>query len=643
MSLKQQATTNWTGKGRIPFQVRIGQSFSSMNEALKYAVGADSETLAARNEQNTSNVDANIFNDYFTDFVESFSEDTSFWEPGSGHEDNTKRFYKDTRLGANDVVNTLWQFNRDDDIIPELFLNKNNCGFGRVYGTTIYQNQSAAYFTFGVPIFCNLVEFYRKAFDTNLIEVNAIGYTKDTKYIELLTQGILSLVTIPLMPFKWLWNFMNKGQEYAVNKFYDLRGNMPQYYKYIDSMINAWLIDTGIMTSSDGPNNTHTVSGDHLPDLVNLIGTNMWTILCRKANVAYNASPDNKEYEDTYKKHADDLIKTHNQEYRLQDEKIGSNIFGTLFTDFLNIFKQTALGASQFIGFRIEKSVDANESWSNSTVPNSIAEKINSKLSEMHESAASKGGDLSGTTLNDLGKPGEILQGVLSGINEFLSGTTALFGIDNLAALALSGAYIDIPEQYKSSDFSKSHSLSFQLRSPYGDPVSIYQSIMVPLFCLLAGVMPRGAGLHSYMQPFLCRVYCKGLFSIPLGIIDSLSVKRGSSEFGWTYANLPTCVDVNVSIKDLSPAMYMGMADNTLENPFGTNNNFDEYLLTLAGLGLFDRISRWQRIKRRVSRSLNNVINRTLNPVAWAHTAGSSVLPTFFGSFLSGVEDIGNR
>jgi predicted metal-binding transcription factor (methanogenesis marker protein 9) len=119
-----------------------------------------------------------------------------------------------------------------------------------------------------------------------------------------------------------------------------------------------------------------------------------------------------------------------------------------------------------------------------------------------------------------------------------------------------------------------------------------------------------------------------------MGIIDSVSLKRGSSEFGWTYQNLPTCIDVDLSIKDMSPMMYMAMKDSVIQDMLGTNNTFNEYMLTLAGTGLFERISRWSQIRRDIQLTSHKIRNQVANPMFWANKIADSA-PAQFISALS--------
>lgn len=217
--------------------------------------------------------------------------------------------------------------------------------------------------------------------------------------------------------------------------------------------------------------------------------------------------------------------------------------------------------------------------------------------------------DSSGIIDKALGWIGGVINGAIDAFNAI-----DVLGITDVGQALMQGSWVDIPEQYSGSDFNKSHSLTLQLRSPYGDPVSIYQSIIVPLACLLAGTLPRGSGENSYTQPFLCRIYCKGMFAVPMGIIDSLSIKRGESEFGWTYDNIPLCIDVSVSIKDMSPIMYLSMNTNTFAEIFNNDSSFNEYLRTLSGVGLFERVSEFSKFKRTLQYTAHRLRNKIFNP-----------------------------
>ena len=222
--------------------------------------------------------------------------------------------------------------------------------------------------------------------------------------------------------------------------------------------------------------------------------------------------------------------------------------------------------ATMFIGFRIERGNNASESFSNSTQPSSIQQALNSIIGNKYEQAIM---DASKTA----GNLGTALQAVLNTQNFFkaqMAKALAVVGspfnssLGNMAAAIGAGiSMADIPEVWSDSSFSASYSFNLQLIAPYGDPVTILQTLYIPLACLIAGTAPRATGTASYTSPFLCQAYCRGRFAVSLGMIDSLSVDRGSSSHGWTQNQYPRTLDISFSIKDLVPNMPMGLLLNT--------------------------------------------------------------------------------
>lgn len=594
---------------RVPYQVELGNEFTQLSDALRFMMDYDKDSQAIRfsgENGGTGGGDG-----------DSLAKFVGLPEGGMMN----KPYFRDTRVGANDAINCLYQFNRDDDLVHPLNrstspVNPQNAaadqgvgiGLGRVYAQTIELNQSIAWFTFGTARFAKLATFYAKAFDKNLIELNSTGMSDKVKLKgligDMIGNAVGLLISVPTLPVRWLWEWATKLQNLDVDRFYDLRCTMHLYYKYVDSILTTWLVNAGIYTGENGKD-SWTADSQVVPLAIRETGMSIWDILKRKATMMNktnyeSAAQLNQNIEQEF-------IEIANMNTKSYDDSTDPKVtkWSGASADWSTLIWQSALGASQFVGFRIEKSTDASESFSNSTGTSSFAEKINSAIAAKRDAAFNFGDSNSGDAISN----------IVGAVEGALTSIAGVFKMDNLASAIMGGAFIDIPEQYKGSDFNKSHSLSFQLRAPYGTLDCIYQTIMIPLALIIAGALPHAAGPNSYMQPFLCRVYSKGLFSVPLGIIDSLTIKRGSSEFGWTYQNLPTCVDVTVSIKDLTPIMYIGLKDGLFQNLTQTNNSFDEYLLTLAGVGLWDRISKFENIKRRMTVAAHRIKHTIANPM----------------------------
>ena len=650
---------------RVPYQVKLGDEFVSMRKMMEDAV---SESFGATSNKNI----AKTFDNQFA-VTEQYQRDIL-----------DKPYYRDTRVGGNDAINCIWQFCKDDDIVYDLTTTQKESGngLGRVYATTTEKNQQICWFTFGVPFYTPMAAFYKNSFNDELIELNNTGNTSLTLG-KIFGSAFSLLVFLPLLPIR-LFGYLSKRTRstYPINRFYELRSCMPLYYQYVDTILAQWLVDVGIYNNgspdnerekdnwvktrqdslkganvSDLYNNNNVLhrSGsswsanpDMVPDALKATGASIWDILKRRANVVWGADTSNEvlnswdaKYEDLVKKffQTDEngvYVNTKEKpnwwqdKYKeLKSENIdyGDGSGGSFSSnpwvenaDWETAFKSSALGATQFVGFRVDKSIDSSESFSNSTSPSSFAESFNSTVQEKQRLAIETGlkGANTGIAAFDAGI--NFTKNLLSTVFDKLK-SIDVTGITDIASAAIGGAYIDIPEMYSGSSFSTSHSINLQLRSPYGDYISIYQSIIVPLALIMAGALPRAAGSESYVQPFLCRVYCKGMFSVPMGIIDSLSIKRGASEFGWTYNNLPTCVDVSISIKDMSPIMYLQINNEYFHGIFETDNAFREYMMTLSGLGLFERISMFSRIRRNIQFAAHRLRNQLFNSAFWTNQA----------------------
>ena len=685
---------------RVPYQVTWGGLFADLRSTLTY-----------RSIDQYGITTADRIKGYYS-MGENVMNGLGINNSSAEREIVSHPYFRDTRVGGNDAINCTWQFCQDDDICYPVLATESHPdtpdygpynGLGRVYATTTEHNAQICWFTFGVPYYTPLADFYKNSFNQDLIELNNAGQTSISigKVFKSAVSISIKLLIFPIKLFGYLSK--NLRSTYPVNRFYELRACMPLYYQYVDSILAEWLVSVGLYSNGNpskygsgkysrwdrnkdqkdrsewenwigglsGGRNSWVADAEFVPDALRATGASIWDIIRRRAMVAYgqpfedDSASSYASFSELYESYMDEYFKVDDDgnpvkatnkvdwkqklskyvnaadssnisyassvEYHTNSDQSANDPGGRPRTNpFANdggngtwsdAFKASALGATQFIGFKINKDTDASESFSNSTSPSNFAESYNSKVRE----AAAKKNDIAMGGNNDanfgLGWVDNVMNGVVGAIQGVIQGLQDVSdGVLDLCSAVITGAYIDIPEMYSGSSFGGgSHSITFQLRSPYGDYISIYQSIIVPLALLLAGSLPRAGGPDSYMQPFLCRCYCKGMFSVPMGIIESLSIKRGSSEFGWTYNNLPTCVDVSLTIKDMSPIMYLTLNNSYFEGLFVQDNSFKQYIATLSGLGLFERISAFSRIKRNVQFTMHKLRNELFSSSYWSN------------------------
>lgn len=234
-----------------------------------------------------------------------------------------------------------------------------------------------------------------------------------------------------------------------------------------------------------------------------------------------------------------------------------------------------------------------DDSFSNTTTQSQLSSALNSLSDtgrEMNFLVGNVGSTL-GLTLTKLTGM-EDLQNNQSALTEIidhaLGGNNVLSNILNKCQTILAGGRMLFPEIWADSSFSRSYSCKMKLVSPAGDKLSIFLNILVPLYHMLAFVLPRQSIDQSYFSPFLVRAYSQGLFNVDMGIVTDLSVTKGT-EGEWTIYGVPTVAEINFSIKD----MYDGMFMSATQGPFDLTvfNNVSEldYIANSCGINLHDQ------------------------------------------------------
>ena len=260
-----------------------------------------------------------------------------------------------------------------------------------------------------------------------------------------------------------------------------------------------------------------------------------------------------------------------------------------------------------FVGFRVNTTRSASESFSNSTAPISTGELIKG----VSGTARNLKFDLSGGNLlpgmdDVLNAAKNVALGVLDG---------ATFGLSSAIASALSGAFIDIPDRWESSSASLSNvTYSVRLVAPYGNPISQLQNIYIPLSCLLAGVLPLQTGRASHTSPYICNLFCKGVQNIELGIITELSIERGVSNLPFSKWKQPLAIDVSFTVTDLSGIITApvdrGIFQAILKGPtetigqLTTESKLDDYIGTLCARDLNNSRFLLPAFQRRMKKAL---------------------------------------
>lgn len=211
------------------------------------------------------------------------------------------------------------------------------------------------------------------------------------------------------------------------------------------------------------------------------------------------------------------------------------------------------------IAFYYEKGSSVTESSQNQTAPSKLAGMSKSFSSIMREVEFIMGKKLTEGNIYDnadMVEKNRLTQSYLKDLTS--GGFTSLFtGAGDSMQTLISGSQLLFPEIWQDSSFTKDINLNIKLTTPYGTPEGVFQYLYVPLVFLLCMALPRQNTMNGYGAPFIVRVDSPGAFFSDLAIINNISFKRGGSDDRWSRDGLPLEIDVNISIKDLYPALAL--------------------------------------------------------------------------------------
>ena len=551
----------------------------------------------------------------------------------NGYLETNKAMYRspsvsDASVGGNDAINPYSAFNLDDDIVHDVsYSGTDSWGMGRCYGEMYESKQQILYLTMGLPKYRNLQTWLENATDKDMSEMNDVGHTKGilSSLFKFVSGSISLAIKLPWLPFKWAANIVSSVKDTKITEYFYFRDNMPLYYRYWNTILSDIAVGMGLYGVDDEtepgggdkskPNNGANVSQAQVNKyLVNLPaimqeGPDIFKIMSRRAKRAGVTSSVSTDDLTSDPSKSGDFQKINNEDD--QKETTWKKTLKEGLSNFWTGIKAGALEGMNFVGFRIEKADNASESFSNSTQDSPLLSLLNGKVAE-HRSAT-LGAQYQGEgLLSDLMKAGANITRTVNNVKEAVAGLKSGSLDQTIAYVASGNGFFDLPKQWSgSSGMSRSLSFNLKLRAKTGgDNVSIFQSIMIPLSGLLAAALPRAVGDTTYTSPFIVRAFCKGMFAVPAGIISTLSITRGSSEFGWSLSRLPTVVDVSFTIEDLSPMLFLsivggeGKLSSIFYQAFTNNSKMGEYINTLVGIGTKERYYLLGQLKRRLKTAM---------------------------------------
>lgn len=594
--------------------------------------------------------------------------------------------FTDTSLGGNFAINPPPSFTRTADLKANTRL-AGGTGMGRYYSEAIDDNSQVIYMRFGVPAFNSLTTFFTGFYNTGAGKLARTGRATGVFY----NLGKAAGFVVAVMNWQLLAiHLLGVGAKFFLDKpsskFYYLKPTMPLYWNAVQTMVNQIAVNRGIVPrigSGATTANKTDLSDEYQwddqaralfhsksPDLFNANGSiDVYAMATRSMRLQHKQMMRLKDaLSDGEKDLTTGIQEVMSESYSDGDSmgylnylaKFAGDSQGSGATSqaqpnpadtkdqydtdseaalnsttaddgFLSFMEAELNDGGAFAGFRVNATGAVGESFSNSVTESEIANKINS----MSSSSRSTKFDLAGGNLGD-GPIAGAVKSILGAAGDVVAGAADSLGVSGLAALA-GAAFVDIPKHWESSTASLPRAqYTINLVSPYGNPMSQLMNIHIPLCMLLAAALPISTGKQSYTSPFICEIYDKGRCQIRLGIVDSLSITRGTGNLGFTNEGHVMAVDVSFSVLDLSSVMHMpisqginmaatlvgatagaaaggllgaglGAAAVTLAAPtFDDDTVYSDYMALLGGMGLADQIYSWRKYKLNLTRQMTN-------------------------------------
>lgn len=575
---------------------------------------------------------------------------------------------------------------------------KGNFGMGRYYSEAIDDPSQTIYMRFGVPQFNSLTNFLTRAFDSEQTVMARTGRAPSIFYDLGKAAGTLvPVIAFPAISLTIIFGkVINSFFTRPTSKFYTLKPTMHLYWSAVNMLANTLAINMGILPKIMGSDDSQkigqpfkldqeylTAIHNVLPDIFSKDNYFDIYALANKAQRLANQlfvndfeqlnKGSSTDYTGYVKKdlsgkgaHSTYISDQNNKAslsarinnmlmfgyYKSEDAKDKAEVDPRIdpdstegnerkdnswFQEFTNHFDSEFRDGSEFAVFKVEHTGPVSESFTNSTAESALSQKMNDVSSQFRQARFSLADG------NIIGGVGEAIGGILGGAKDVVMGALdgATFGFSNLIAGLAGSGYMDIPNNWQSSSASLPRSsYTIKLISPYNNPISRMQNIIIPLSMLLAGTLPLSTGKQSYTSPFLCQIFDRGRSQKRLAIIESLSITRGTSNLPFDLRGNALAIDVSFTVVDLSSIMHMPLSTGKLlqtDMTLDEDNILADYLAVLAGQDIYTQIYPMPKAKLTVAKKIMQV-NKLTSPAYWSslfHESATSGMMQYmtFGAF----------
>lgn len=586
--------------------------------------------------------------------------------------------FTNSSLGGNYAINPPYQFTRWADIRhPPRGGNESNAneGMGSYYADAIDRTGQLVHFSFGVPEFNSITSFFFNFYDARTAML--VNYGRINEFFYAVGEVLTFIFTAPFQPFilgaKWLTNALDFIKDTGSSKWCYFKPTMHVYWTMVNNIANELAVNMGIVprigsaafneeTQSGGMSPTEMARLAHIwmPQLFRSeeVGGIDVMALSREAQRRAIVDRENmiraRELQSTEANvtsamlkqlaekpsdpHPDvstsKLMAAYTNQVAGDEQKPPSS--GESFSERWKTLNQYAQAShedgSQFATFRVDNLRSLSETFSNSFETSGIQQQVNGKVKQSRD----KRFDFANGNISDL------LSGVITAAGSFAAGALDSIGAGGIMAAA-GEAYVDIPEMWADSSASMpSVTFNIPIHSPYGNPLSRFIDIAIPIAHVLAAGLPRSTGRSSYSAPFVCQWFYPGHTQCRYGMIESINITRGGGNVGFNENGEMLSCEIQISVKDLTGIVHApvtnyygnrGIVGNTVDtvasgistkltgdnaaasillgNAFDEQSTFQDYLSVIGSLPISDTYYRMKRLKLNLTQRNQAFINNT--------------------------------
>lgn len=531
--------------------------------------------------------------------------------------------FVDTSLGGNLAINVPPQYSPNTDP-REPGVTRQTSGLGHYYNDAIDNNGTLLHMAFGVPQYQSIGGFFFNMYNSDMGTMVKTGRGSNIFFTA--GQAIGTIYTIPIQSLLFMGKAIGFFTNRPVSKYYYLKTTMPLYWNAVGTILNGLAANMGLVPRvlAKEESETRDKGNDYTPEELkkfhNLM-PGLWTErgglnIHRLANRAQRLANEHRarlerimessssvedlkrklisfansasisgtkgfnSFEDYRAQYFNvaahkvedqtetDMMKALNDTAQMQNangQGKSSDVYEELMPAFFKpLDDMLAFGraelddGSRYVTFKVSSDT-VTESFSSQVGESPLATKVNSiSASARNFKFALEGG--TGVAPVDA---------VLSSVKDTVMGMASSVNLDGLIGLA-GNCFVDVPKVWESSSWSPPRaSFTVELRSPYGNKLSRFLNLYVPLAMLLAAALPRSTGKQSYNAPFICEWFCKGRSQSRLGMMTELSIERGKGNLGWDYLGNALGIDVSFTLTDFSTILHMPItAGFSLEKAF---------------------------------------------------------------------------